>query len=99
MCQFKYTKQEAADDAKIQRGVRAGMRAHFAHIVMLAIFFWNIWREMSYISLSDDADCACRVPNSRQQNDDNFRDYFDAVKSFHEHFMLCFVPYSLWMTQ
>jgi hypothetical protein len=39
MCQFKYTKQEAADDAKIQRGVRAGMRAHFAHIVMLAIFF------------------------------------------------------------
>ena len=89
--QFKCTKQEVPDGGDIQRGVRAGTHTHFVHIVRPAIFFWNIWREMSQISVSDDADCACGVPNCRQQTDDNFRDYSERCQEFSWalHVMLC----------
>ena len=93
MCQFKYTKQKATDSGEIQRGVRTGMRAHFVYIVMPKIFFWNtrIWREMSRISVSDDADGACGVPSFRQQTDDNFRDYLERCQQFSWalHVVLC----------
>lgn len=76
--QFTCTKQKAPDIDELQMGVHTGMRTHFVHIVVLVIFFQNIWRQISEISVSDDANVVCSVPNCCQQTVDNFTDYSEC---------------------
>ena len=80
MYQFTCTKQKAPDSCEIQMSVHRGMHVQFVHIVVLVIYFWNIWHEMSWISMSEDANGVCSVPNCCQQTVENFRDCFELLE-------------------
>jgi len=92
------TKQKAPVGGEIQMGVRNRNARAFCVCRDTGNLFWNIWHEMSRISMSDDADGVCSVPNCRQQTvEKTSGTTLKVVKSFHEYWKLCHVPYSLWM--